>query len=270
MVLIRRARLWERLRHAVRFGTRGVAITFALVAIAHARQGAGPAKVNLTGKVIGTSGHHPVYVALWDAQGFLSRPVRQARMQPGLSPEFWFQISSGRWALSAFEDVNGNGVLDMGTFGPKEPSGFWRPFHGWHKPKFDDVAVEVDHDTNDVEIRLGTSPKASPLYSHSATELNDATSITLRGPTLGKRSVELHRLAFLNELESSLAAGISLTVQGLGDGGRAADFAEEQNVDLKDATLVFNAQLVTRMDLARRLGTNAIGLNAANVAGATG
>lgn len=57
------------------------------------------------------------------------------RVELGKSPTFRFDVRPGRYALSAFEDLNGNGILDMGMFGPKEPSGFWRPFGGWHKPR---------------------------------------------------------------------------------------------------------------------------------------
>jgi uncharacterized protein (DUF2141 family) len=56
--------------------------------------------------------------------------------------------------VSAYEDKNGNGVLDMGLFGPKEPSGFWRPFHAWRKPRFDDVAVDVGRDIADANVTL--------------------------------------------------------------------------------------------------------------------
>jgi hypothetical protein len=111
--------------------------------------------VNLTGRVVGGSGHSPIYVALWDASGFLKQPVRQIRIEPGSATDFAFQVARGRWALSAFEDENGNGRLDMGAFGPKEPAGFWRSFHGWHKPRFDDVSTAIDKDTQGVEIRLG-------------------------------------------------------------------------------------------------------------------
>jgi hypothetical protein len=31
----------------------------------------------------------------------------------------------------------------MGLFGPKEPAGFFKPFAGWHRPSFDEVAFEV-------------------------------------------------------------------------------------------------------------------------------
>jgi hypothetical protein len=42
----------------------------------------------------------------------------------------------------------------MGTFGPKEPNGFWHPFHAWRKPRFDDVAAWVDHDLTDGDVKL--------------------------------------------------------------------------------------------------------------------
>ncbi|MBV8842790.1 MAG: DUF2141 domain-containing protein [Bryobacterales bacterium] len=64
-----------------------------------------------------------LYVALWEADGFLKRPVQQVRIEPGAERIFRFEVPAGRWAVSAFEDRNGNGVLDMGFFGPKEPSG---------------------------------------------------------------------------------------------------------------------------------------------------
>lgn len=111
--------------------------------------------VSLSGRVTGGSGKHAIYVALWSGNGFLKHPVQQVRIAPGAEPDFHFQIAMGRWALSAFEDQNDNGTLDMGFFGPKEPSGFWRPFHAWRKPRFDDVADQVDRDTAGIEIKLG-------------------------------------------------------------------------------------------------------------------
>jgi hypothetical protein len=116
---------------------------------------AGVGTVTLSGKVTGGSGTHPIHVALWDGSGFPDKPVREIRLEPGAATDFRFEVPHGRWALSAYEDVNENGKLDMGVFGPKEPSGFWRAFHAWRKPRFDDVAVEVDRDMVDVEIRIG-------------------------------------------------------------------------------------------------------------------
>jgi uncharacterized protein (DUF2141 family) len=108
----------------------------------------------LSGRVLGVSGKHAIYVALWRADGFLEKPAQHARLEAGAEPIFQFKVAGGRWALSAFEDQNGDGVLDMGVFGPKEPSAFWRPFNGWRKPRFDDVASLIDRDTAHADLSL--------------------------------------------------------------------------------------------------------------------
>jgi uncharacterized protein (DUF2141 family) len=113
-----------------------------------------PATFALAGRVTNDSGKYPVYVALWDSAGFLDRPVRQLKLPLGSARSFRFDVPRGRWALSAFEDRNGNGELDLGLFGPKEPTGFWRPFHAWRKPRFDDVATTIDHDLQDADVAL--------------------------------------------------------------------------------------------------------------------
>lgn len=108
----------------------------------------------LSGTVTAGSGKHAIYVALWSADNFLKKPTEQQKFDPGTAPAFHFQVPAGHWALSAFEDMNDNGVLDMGLFGPKEPSGFWRPFHGHHKPRFPEVEVEITRDMRDANIAL--------------------------------------------------------------------------------------------------------------------
>jgi len=117
-------------------------------------QAPGLVLVNLSGRVSGGSGKHVILVALWDEGGFLKRPIQQVRIEQKAEPQFQFQIPNGRWALSAFEDENDNGILDMGVFGPKEPTGFWRPFHRWRKPHFEDVAAQIDRNTTDADIKL--------------------------------------------------------------------------------------------------------------------
>ena len=85
-------------------------------------------------------------MALWQEDNFLKRLLQQIRVEPGAELVFHFEVPAGRWAMSAFEDRNGNGVLDMGLFGPKEPSGFWPTFTGHHKPRFDEVTALVVRD----------------------------------------------------------------------------------------------------------------------------
>ncbi len=111
-------------------------------------------QVTISGKITGASGKHPVYVALWDASGFLTKPVQQIRIEPHASPQYQFHAAAGTWAISVYEDENENGKLDMGMFGPKEPSGFWRAFHGWHKPRFSEVSSQVNTDTSNADILL--------------------------------------------------------------------------------------------------------------------
>ena len=108
----------------------------------------------LDGHVAGSSGKYSIYVALWQAEGFLNRPTQQIHFQPGANAVFHFEVPAGLWAVSAFEDRNGNGILDMGLFGPKEPNGFWRAFRGHHKPRFDEVASFIDHDIPSADIVL--------------------------------------------------------------------------------------------------------------------
>jgi uncharacterized protein (DUF2141 family) len=110
--------------------------------------------LTIAGQVSGPPREHTVYVALWDAAGFLKTPVQQIRIAPGAALTFQFKAAPGRWAVSAYEDRNENGVLDMGLFGPKEPSGFWRAFSGWHKPRFDEVASTVERDVADANLQL--------------------------------------------------------------------------------------------------------------------
>jgi uncharacterized protein (DUF2141 family) len=73
----------------------------------------------------------------------------QYEAQPGHTARYTFVVPQSRWAISAHEDRNENGVLDTGLFGTREPSGFWRPFRGWHKPNFEEVAILVDRDIRD-------------------------------------------------------------------------------------------------------------------------
>jgi uncharacterized protein (DUF2141 family) len=111
--------------------------------------------VTISGRVLGGDGMHTIYVALWDEKGFLRHPVQQIAIGPRNPPNFRFIVAPGGWAVSAFEDENGNHILDMGMFGPKEPSGFWHSFHAWRKPRFGDVAASIVSDTPDADIQLG-------------------------------------------------------------------------------------------------------------------
>jgi uncharacterized protein (DUF2141 family) len=131
-----------------------VAVCLTFAAVAASADTKATQAITISGRVLGASGKHPVHVALWDAGSFLERPVQEAQIAAGSEMHFQFTVRPSRWALSAFEDLNENGVLDMGLFGPKEPSGFWRPFSGWRKPRFDDVATVCDSNVSEADINL--------------------------------------------------------------------------------------------------------------------
>ena len=113
-----------------------------------------PTPITIEGSIAGASGRHTVYVALWSERGFLETPVQSVRIPAGNEMRYRFVTAPGRWAVSAFEDRNENGLLDMGVFGPKEPNGFWRPFRGHHKPRFEEVALTVDDNLSTANIVL--------------------------------------------------------------------------------------------------------------------
>ena len=138
----------------VRLSAACVAVAVCLLSSTILQAQSVPRAFKLSGRLLGSSGRNVVYVALWQADGFLKRPTKQVRIEPGGGQIFQFEVPAGHWALSAFEDRNGNGILDMGLFGPTEPSGFWRAFRGHHKPRFEEVASLVDRDTPNADIAL--------------------------------------------------------------------------------------------------------------------
>jgi uncharacterized protein (DUF2141 family) len=128
--------------------------TIALGLMLTATQAQEPTRVSISGEITGVSGAHTIRVAIWNEGGFLQKPVQDVRLDAGRATRYTFVVPIGRWAISAYEDRNEDGVLDMGLFGPKEPNGFWRPFRSRHKPHFDEVAMLVDHDIADANIVL--------------------------------------------------------------------------------------------------------------------
>ena len=64
-------------------------------------------------------------------------------------------IPKGLYVIRGFQDENGNGELDRGLLGPKEPWAFYglkRPV--FKKPKFKDISFEVNQDITDIYFEL--------------------------------------------------------------------------------------------------------------------
>ena len=64
-------------------------------------------------------------------------------------------VPAGTYAIRVFQDVNGNGDLDMGSFGPKEPWGNYRDARPkFRAPKFEEMAFDVKETMKDIVVNV--------------------------------------------------------------------------------------------------------------------
>jgi len=88
-----------------------------------------------------------VVVEVFDNQkSFFVKPVvSKVVSADGPRVDVAFDLPEGEYAVSAYQDRNGNGVLDKGLFHiPTEPYGLSNNFRPkWSKPKFDDCKFEL-------------------------------------------------------------------------------------------------------------------------------
>lgn len=129
----------------------------ACVAVAAGSAAAADLTVTVDG-VTGAQGN--VMVALFDkASEFPSGNRFKVQMVPaaaGTARLVFKDIPPGRYALSAFQDVNGNGRLDANMVGlPTEPYGASRDARGkMGPPAFDDAAVTLGGQPLSLTIHL--------------------------------------------------------------------------------------------------------------------
>jgi uncharacterized protein (DUF2141 family) len=59
------------------------------------------------------------------------------------------------YGITCFQDVNGDGKLNSGLFGPTEPWGTYKPHRPlFRRPNFDEVKFYVDKNITDIEFKL--------------------------------------------------------------------------------------------------------------------
>jgi uncharacterized protein (DUF2141 family) len=69
-------------------------------------------------------------------------------------------VDAGVYGIRCYQDVNGNGELDRGLFGPSEPWGMsWQQEKPSRWPKFENIAFEVKVDIRDIKILLQNPPR---------------------------------------------------------------------------------------------------------------
>jgi len=140
---------------------RAVAVMlFTLVLLLEAPQA--PAET-LTVTVTGLrGGKGTLFVTVWNDGGRFLKDVRQAaarRMVPVSGPEMTVVVEGlprGVYAVTAFQDENGNGELDRNFLGlPREPVGASNDARGkMGPPKFKAAAFELSGPSREVPIRL--------------------------------------------------------------------------------------------------------------------
>ncbi len=106
----------------------------------------------------------PVYLALFDdaasfkrRDGFRLAVIKRWATRPSAA---FTDLPPGRYAVAAFQDLNGNGVLDTNLLGiPTEPYGFSRNAIGnLGPPSFEAAAIAMDGQDLTISIALRNSP----------------------------------------------------------------------------------------------------------------
>ena len=126
---------------------------------AFAASAAQAADIHLTVEGV-ASAEGKVMVALFDkASEFPRGKLSLASMvpaTPGAVKVVFTGVEPGKYAISAYHDVNGNQRLDANMLGiPSEPYGFSRDARGkMGPPSFDDAAFEVGKENLNLTLRV--------------------------------------------------------------------------------------------------------------------
>ena len=115
--------------------------------------------VKVSGTVLGCSGKHKIHIAICDDTIFkggnpIKKVIKKGAEANNGKMTYSFEVPKGMYTISVFEDENDNGELDMGLFGPKEPSGFFRKFTAWRAPKFEDVRFQLKQDLKGADVDI--------------------------------------------------------------------------------------------------------------------
>lgn len=140
---------------------RAAAVTlFTLVLLLEAAQASAETLTVTLAGLRGAKG--TLFMTVWNDEGRFLKDVRQAaarRMVPVSGPEMTVVVEGlprGVYAVTAFQDENGNGELDRNFIGlPKEPVGVSNDARGMMgPPKFKAAAFELSGPSRSIPIRL--------------------------------------------------------------------------------------------------------------------
>jgi uncharacterized protein (DUF2141 family) len=93
-----------------------------------------------------------------DKAGWLLKPFRRLALAPDASAlTASFAVPPGKYAVSIYQDTNGNGELDMNFLSiPKEPIGFGNNYKPFGQPKFESALIAYTPGSKPAAIKLFT------------------------------------------------------------------------------------------------------------------
>ena len=91
-----------------------------------------------------------------EASFFKAAYVSKTKIADNDSLKFTFEIPNGKYAISIFQDIDKNGILNQGWFDiPLEPIGMGNNFKPkFSAPTFEDCAVNISNSNNNFIILL--------------------------------------------------------------------------------------------------------------------
>ena len=119
--------------------------------------------LTIKGKISNITGEFDVYIALFNQEKNWLNPKNSVKKMIVKSNQiknkkvfFQFtQLKPGFYAISTFEDVDSNGQLNEGLFGPTEPFGFFKNYEPtFGAPEFKDCSFEIKKKITKIQIPL--------------------------------------------------------------------------------------------------------------------
>lgn len=125
-----------------------------LIPIACAALSAHAADLQVAVQDAGENGE--LYFAVFGQEEFLRKPIATAKSHPGQPTAVFRNLAPGKYALTVFQDLNGNSELDRNLVGaPTEPYGFSNDARGMMgPPKFDAAAIPFSTEDQRITVKL--------------------------------------------------------------------------------------------------------------------
>jgi uncharacterized protein (DUF2141 family) len=111
---------------------------------------------DLTVSVAAAGQDGAVYYALFERENFLQQPTAVAKSEAATPTTTFRDLQPGIYAVTVFQDLNGNGKLDRNLVGaPTEPLGFSNDARGnMGPPNFDAAAFKLSAGAESIVVTL--------------------------------------------------------------------------------------------------------------------